>query len=101
MKTQEDLNMKTQSGSSLSAFSWLVAGIGIGAVAGILLAPRSGEDTREWISSRCKNGMAIVNSKVRQTTQQVGEWVDQSKHQVSEAVTAGREAYSKAKAGAV
>jgi hypothetical protein len=32
-----------------------------------------------------------------QTTQRVEDWIDQSKNQVTEAVSAGREAYIKAK----
>jgi hypothetical protein len=47
MKTQDDdANVPMQPGSPLSRFTWLIAGVGIGAVAGILLAPQSGENTR-------------------------------------------------------
>jgi gas vesicle protein len=101
MKNQDcDVNGRIQPGSPLSKLTWLVAGVGIGAAAGILLAPRSGEDTREWISTKCKDGIDTVNSKVKKTSQQVGDWVDESQHQVTEAVSAGREAYTKAKANA-
>jgi gas vesicle protein len=101
MKTQDgDVNVKVQPGSPLSKLAWLITGVGIGAAAGILLAPQSGEDTREWISVRCKDGIDTVNSKVKKTTQQVGDWIDESKDQVTEAVSAGREAFNKAKAGA-
>jgi gas vesicle protein len=98
MKTEdEDVNMKMQAGSPLSRFTWLIAGVGIGAVTGILLAPQSGENTREWISTKCKNGIDTVNFKVRQTGQQVEEWIDQGEHQVRGAVSAGRDAFRKAK----
>jgi gas vesicle protein len=98
MKIQEDnTNMKMKSCSPLSSMTWLVAGVGIGALAGILLAPQSGEDTREWISTQYKSGIDTVNSKVQQTTERVGDWIDESKNQVTEAVSAGREAYAKAK----
>ena len=100
MKTQDDdVNMKTQPCSPLSQFMWLIAGVGIGAAAGILLAPQSGENTREWISTTSKKGMDTVNSKVRQTGQQIGDWIDEGQHQVREAVSAGRGAFSKAKSG--
>jgi gas vesicle protein len=100
VKTEDDdVSMKLQAGSPLSPFTWLIAGVGIGAVTGMLLAPRSGKDTREWISTKCRSGIDTVNSKVRQTGQQVEEWVDQSQHQVREAVSAGRDAFSKAKSG--
>lgn len=98
MKTQDDdVNMKTECGSPQAGFIWLIAGIGIGAAAAILLAPQSGEDTREWISTKYKTGIDTVNSKVRQTGQQVGDWIDQGRHQVSTAVSAGRDAFKKAK----
>jgi gas vesicle protein len=98
MKIQEDnMNMKMKSRSPLSSMTWLMAGVGIGALAGILLAPQSGEDTREWISTQYKSGIDTVNSKVQETTQRVGDWIDESKNQVTEAVSAGRVAYVKAK----
>ena len=101
MKTQnDDTNLTTPSGGPLSRLVWLIAGVGIGAVAGILLAPQSGEDTRDWISTKCKSGMQNMNSKAKQTSQSVGGWIGQSQQQVSEAVSAGREAFSKAKNGA-
>jgi gas vesicle protein len=101
MKTQNnDRNLTTPPGGPLSRLVWLIAGVGIGAVAGILLAPQSGEDTRDWISTKCKSGMQNINSKVKQKSQSVGDWIGQSQHQVSEAVSAGREAFSKAKNGA-
>jgi gas vesicle protein len=98
MKTKnDDVNVKMQSGGPLPGFAWLMAGIGIGAVAEILLSPLSGEDTREWISSKSKNGMDTVNSKVRQTGRQVGDWIDGSRQRVLGAVSAGQDAFSKAK----
>jgi gas vesicle protein len=101
MKTKnDDRNLTTLPGGPLSRLVWLIAGVGIGAVAGILLAPQSGEDTCDWISTKCKGGMENVNSKVKQTSQSVGDWIGQGQHQVSEAVSAGREAFSKAKNGA-
>ena len=63
MKTQNnDRNLTTPPGGPLSRLVWLIAGVGIGAVAGILLAPQSGEDTRDWISTKCKSGMQNMNS---------------------------------------
>ena len=101
MKTQnDDRNLTAPPGNPLSRLAWLVVGVGIGAAAGILLAPQSGEDTRDWISTKCKSGMRSMNSQVRQTSKSVEEWIGQSQHQVSEAVSAGREAFSKAKNGA-
>jgi gas vesicle protein len=92
------MNTNTRSSNPLSGIAWLVAGVGIGALAGVLLAPRSGEDTREWISKQYKTGIKSVNSKVQETSQRVEDWIDDSKNQVTEAVSAGREAYTKSRA---
>lgn len=89
---------KTNSRSRPSGLLYLLFGLAVGAVAGVLLAPRSGEDTREWISAQCKTGIDTVNAKARQTRQNVGDWIDENKQQVTKAVSAGRDAYHKAKA---
>jgi gas vesicle protein len=83
-----------------SMFGFLVAGLGIGAVAGVLWAPQSGEDTRDWISSKCKDGMDTVKGTAEQTGQRLGDMLGRGQQQVSEAVDAGREAFRKAKASA-
>ena len=92
---------KTQGNHKGSRFAYLVAGLGIGALVGVLLAPQSGDETREWFATKCKDGMDSVNAKVKQTRQQVAELIDQGQQQVGEAVNKGREAFSKAKAAAV
>jgi gas vesicle protein len=92
MKTQNRVHR-----GLLSMLTWLFAGVGIGAIAGILLAAQSGEDTREWISTKFKNGVDNVNSKMRKTGRQVEDWTDQKQHQVSEAISAGRDASNEAK----
>ncbi len=77
--------------SRWSMLGFLVAGLGIGAIAGVLLAPQSGEDTRDWISSKCKDGMDTVKETVEQTGQRLGDMLGRGQQQVSEAVDAGRD----------
>jgi gas vesicle protein len=97
----DEHNEKKQGNHQGSRVSYLVAGLGIGAMFGILLAPRSGDDTREWIASKCKNGMDSVNTRVRQTSQHFAQVIDRGQQQVSDAVNTGREAFKKAKTAAV
>jgi gas vesicle protein len=59
---------------------------------GVLLAPKTGEETREWFATKYKDGMDSVNAKVKQTRQQVAELIDKGQQQVGEAVNKGREA---------
>jgi gas vesicle protein len=81
-------------------FGWLIAGVGIGAVAGILLAPQSGEDTREWISTTCDDVMDTAKAKAKRTRRQVGDCIDQAQERVTDAVKTGREALNKGMAEA-
>ena len=92
---------KKQGNHQGSKLTYLVAGLGIGALVGILLAPQSWDETRAWFATKCKDGMDSVNAKVKQTRQQVAELIDRGQQQVGEAVDKGREAFSKAKAAGV
>ena len=92
-------NRQVHDSGRWSMFGYLVAGLGIGAAAAILLAPQSGEETRDWISSKCTDGMDAVNTKAKQTSQRVSDMLDQGQQKVSEAVGAGRQEFSKARAG--
>ena len=84
-----------------SRLTYLVAGLGIGALVGLLLAPQSGDETREWFAATCKDGMDSVNAKVNQTRQQVAELIGRGQQQVRETVDQGREAFSKTKTAGV
>lgn len=88
------------SGNRASTFAYLLAGLGIGAALSIVLAPRSGAETRQWIANKCLNGMDTANEKVRQTRLRVKDVVDQGQQKISEAVVAGRDAIGKSKAAA-
>ena len=46
-----------------SSFPYLLIGIGIGMVAGLLLAPRSGEEMREDIRRRTNEGVDYLNQQ--------------------------------------
>ena len=81
--------------------AYLVAGLGIGALAGLLLAPQSGDETREWFAAKYNDGMDSVNAKVNQTRQQVAELIGRGQQQVRETVDKGREAFSKTKTAGV
>ena len=92
---------KKRGNRQVSRLAYLAVGLGIGALVGVLLAPQSGDETREWFATKYKDGVDSVNAKVKQTRQKVEELIDQGQQQVSEAVDKGREAFSKAKAAGV
>ncbi|MBZ5703740.1 MAG: YtxH domain-containing protein [Acidobacteriia bacterium] len=86
-----------------NSFLWFLAGLGIGALAGVLYAPRSGSETRDAIRSRAEEGRDYVRERARQARDQASEWVDrgkevlgQQKEQFRSAYEAGRQAYQEA-----
>ena len=96
VKDQCDVRDATTPSSNLvSTFVYLVAGLGIGAAVSILLAPKSGAETRQWIANKCLDGVDTANKKVRHTRRQVKDMMDQGQEKISEAVEAGREAIGK------
>jgi gas vesicle protein len=79
---------------------WFLAGLGLGAVAGVLYAPRPGNETREALRSRAEEGREYVRNRAREARDQAGQWVDrgrevlnQQKEQFRSAYEAGRQAY--------
>ena len=57
-----------------STFSYFLAGIAVGAIAGLLLAPRSGENTRKSLRERRNKGLDILNKppkKLRESAEAV------------------------------
>ena len=81
-------------------FAWFLAGLGLGAVVGVLYAPRSGSETREALLSRADEGREFVRTRAREAREQATDWVDRSKdvlnkqkEQFRSAYEAGRQAY--------
>lgn len=91
----DEAEVKSEGGGLTSRITWLVAGIGIGALAGILLAPQSGEDTRDWISDKYDDGMNAVRTKTKRSRRQLEDWVDQGQERITDAVNAGAAALKK------
>ena len=86
-----------------NSFLWFLAGLGVGALVGVLYAPRSGSETREVIRARAEEGRDYVRGRAREAREQASEWVDrgrealnQQKEQFRSAFEAGRQAYQEA-----
>jgi gas vesicle protein len=96
VKDQRNVQDTTLSSSnSPSTAVYLMAGLGIGAAISMLLVPKSGAETRQWIANKCLDGVSTANKSVRQIRRQVKDVMDQGQEKISEAVQAGREAVGK------
>ena len=83
-----------------SKFGYFLAGLGIGAAVALLLAPRSGEETREYLRERYDDARDLAQRKARELRERTGElvekgkdFVDKQRESVEAAVDAGKQAY--------
>jgi gas vesicle protein len=80
------------------AFGWFLAGLGIGALVGILYAPKSGRETREDIISTAKDGTEYVRVKAREAADQAGALTERGKAQAAQYAQRGREVVERGRA---
>jgi gas vesicle protein len=83
-----------------SKITYFLAGLGVGALVGILFAPKSGEETRDFLSKKADEGKDYAQRKARELRERADELVERGKDvatrkkdSISAAVEAGREAY--------
>ncbi|MGC2696959.1 MAG: YtxH domain-containing protein [Candidatus Angelobacter sp.] len=88
---------------SSSNFMWFLAGLGFGALMGVLYAPRSGRETRDALKNTAQEGTDYLKNRSRDAKETVSQWVDrgkevvsQKKEQISSAIDATRQAYREA-----
>ena len=67
-----------------SAFSWFLAGLGLGSLIGVLYAPRPGEETREGLIANALGATDYAKQRSREATRVAGEYVEQGKSQFSD-----------------
>jgi gas vesicle protein len=86
-----------------NSFLWFLAGLGVGAVIGVLYAPASGAETRDTIRNKATEGRDYVTNQAQRAKDTASQWVDKSKdiysqqkEQFRSAFAAGRQAYEQA-----
>ncbi len=84
--------------SKAQGLAWFLAGLGVGALVGILYAPKSGRETREDIVNSAREGKEYLRTRTQQAVEQVGDLVDKGKGQVTEYVERGREVVDRGRA---
>ena len=83
-----------------SKVSYFLVGRGVGALMGVLFAPKSGEETRDYLSKRADEGREFAQKKARELRERADELIERGKDvavrkrdSISAAVDAGREAF--------
>lgn len=88
---------------SSNGFMWFLAGLGFGALMGVLYAPRSGRETRDALMNTAQEGREFIKTRGREARENMGQWVERGKEvvnrgkeQFGSAMEAGRQAYREA-----
>ena len=83
-----------------SKLSFFFLGLGLGVAAGVLFAPKSGSETRDFLLSKANESADLAKRRAQELREQAGETIERSKSTVqrhkeslSAAVDAGRQAY--------
>ncbi len=89
-----------------SKFSYFAFGLGLGLAIGVLFAPKSGEETRDFIRSKADEGKEYLKRRSDELRDQAGDLVDRGRtvinrqrDNLSAAVEAGKQAYRDAVTG--
>lgn len=83
-----------------SRFIYFLAGLGIGALVGVLFAPQSGEETRDLLAGKAGESREYLLRRSRELREQASDYVERGKGILTEqrdhltaAVEAGKQAY--------
>lgn len=83
-----------------SKLSYFFLGLGLGVAVGVLFAPKSGEETREFIRTKANEGVDYVKQRGEEFRSTASDTIDRGKEAVrrhkdnlSAAVEAGKQAY--------
>jgi gas vesicle protein len=85
---------KNHKATTIASF---ILGAGVGAVAALLFAPKSGEELRGDIADGVSDGIREVRAKGKDLKQKTQKLIELAKDQVQEVLEVGENAYSKAK----
>jgi len=83
-----------------SKLSFFFLGLGLGVAAGVLFAPKSGSETRDFLLSKANESADLAKRRAQELRDQANETLERSKtvvqrqkESLSAAVDAGKQAY--------
>ncbi len=77
-----------------------LSGLGIGAMLALLFAPKSGEETREWLTKTGKHGLKEIKVKAKRVRQQAEDLLEEGSEKLADVLEVGAEAAHKLRAKA-
>jgi gas vesicle protein len=81
--------------NGISGFGWFLAGLGVGALVGVLYAPKAGKETREDLVASALDARDRAAVLAQQAQDRAAVLAAQGKQQVSEYVDRGKEYYDR------
>jgi gas vesicle protein len=94
LKAEEERAM-SDNDNGVSGLGWFLAGLGLGALAGVLYAPKPGKETREDIANRAAEAKERAAELAQQGKEKAAALAEQGRQQVNEYVDRGREYYDR------
>ncbi len=89
-----------------SSFSFFLAGLGVGAIGALLFAPKSGEETRQYLAEKAGAGKDYVTTKGKELSEKTEDILEKGrvavtkeKTRFAEAIEEGKRAYRAKVAG--
>jgi len=83
-----------------SKVTYFLLGLGVGSLIGILFAPKSGEETREYVSQNVQKKVQELQERAEEVVERGKEVVTQKKEEIAAAVEVGRDTYQREKSEA-
>ena len=94
-------------GKTMPNMNYFLMGLGIGSAVAILLAPKSGQETRQYIADKTSEANDFTRQKAREikiraedAVERGKETIAQTKEQIATAIEVGRETYNREKSKA-
>jgi gas vesicle protein len=91
-------------GTKMRHMNYFLVGLGIGSAVAILLAPKSGQETRQYIADKTREANEFTRQKARElkiraddAVERGKETVAQTKEQIAAAIEVGRDTYKREK----
>ena len=96
-----------ENGKTMPNMNYFLMGLGIGSAVAILLAPKSGQETRQYIADKTREANDFTRQKAREikiraedAVERGKETIAQTKEQIATAIEVGRETYNREKSKA-